>query len=152
MSSPIFHLPPTRQSETIPRWLIAAVRGPTIPDGRRAERQGRSRAFRRGQESRSLKKDANGPAFHSFFTSVEIAQGFLFSSDDDSNSNGARARNGEFLGQIPRTGQVPGQYQHLYHLVPADEAEPRRGGNAFYPDPQRGLPAGADAHVWRHRQ
>jgi len=54
MSSPTFHLPPTRQSETIPRWLIAAVRGPTIPDGPRAERQGRSRAFRCGQEPRSL--------------------------------------------------------------------------------------------------
>src|SRR6267378_3630574 len=135
MSSPIFHLPPTRQSETIPRWLIAAVRGPTIPDGRRAERQGRSRAFRRGQESRSLKKDANGPAFHSFFTSVEIAQGFLFSSDDDCNSNGARARSCELLGQIPGSGEVPGQHQHLYDLVPADEVAPGRGRYPLYPDP-----------------
>jgi hypothetical protein len=65
------------------------------------ERQGQAKAFRRGQESRSLKKDTNGAAFHSFFTTVEIAQGFLFFSDDNSYSNGARARNCEFLGQIP---------------------------------------------------
>src|SRR5712692_6607687 len=75
---------------------------------------GVGRAFRHGQESRSLKKDANGAAFHSFFTTVEIAQGFLFSSDDNCNSNGARTRNCEFLGQISGAGKVPGQYQHFY--------------------------------------
>jgi len=71
-SSPIFLLPPALQSETIPRWLITAVRGPTIPNGPRAERQGQTRAFQRGQESRSWRKTRVGSAFHSFCTSVEI--------------------------------------------------------------------------------
>src|SRR5882672_11476645 len=72
-----FRLLPTRQSETIPRCLIAALHGQAIPDGPHAEQQGHSVPAR--AESRSLKKDADKHAFHSFFTSVEIAEGFLFS-------------------------------------------------------------------------
>ena len=52
-------------------------------------------------EFRSLKKDADKNAFHSFFTSVEIAEGFLFFFDDNCNSNWAGARITESLGEIP---------------------------------------------------
>src|SRR5271157_3484640 len=53
---------------------------------------------RHGQGSRSLKKDDQGPLFHRFLTSVEIAQGPLFSIDDHSHSSRARSRTSEFLG------------------------------------------------------
>jgi hypothetical protein len=57
----------------------------------RAGRQGLSKTFRRGHPSRSLIKNESGPAFHSLFTSVEIAGGMVFSYDDYCNP---------FLGQI----------------------------------------------------
>src|ERR1700741_4572341 len=78
MPSLIFLLPLARQSETIPRSLRPAARGPTNPDGPRAGRQGQARVLRSGQESRSLKTEVNRIAFHRFYTSVEIAREFLF--------------------------------------------------------------------------
>ena len=74
----IFRLPQPCQSATIPRCLIVAVRGQTNPNGPRAERQGQSKAFRRGRNPEARKENASGPPFHSFFTPVEIPKGLLF--------------------------------------------------------------------------
>src|SRR5467141_337297 len=60
--------------------------GRQFQTGRARGDRGRLERSNAGKNPEAERKTRVGPAFHSFCTSVEIAQGFLFSSDDDCNS------------------------------------------------------------------
>jgi hypothetical protein len=96
-----FLLPPAFGWATIPRCHFPAVRGPAIPKEDADGFAGANDWHCRGQRIRSLKKDESRPAFHSFYTSVEIVLGCLFSADDHFS---------EFLGKISGTREVPRQH------------------------------------------
>src|SRR5215472_237714 len=146
-----FRLPSAGQSETIPRGLEERQQaGRQILKGHARGTRGNN--GQRDQDSRS-EETISRLAFHSFYTSVEIVEGFPFVfTYDHSYASWTRTRHSKRLGQVPGARQSQGQHQHLYDLVPAHQVEPGRGRDPLYTDSQRGLPAGPDADLRRHHQ